>query len=305
MPVRIPEKLPAVSILKEENIFVMDSARAHNQDIRPLKIVVLNLMPIKVTTETDLIRLLSNTPLQVDLTLMKLESHTSKNTPVEHMMAFYRPFSELEKEKSELLTLTTEKAKALYAYRSKTAERFVESVTGELRFLDMPNVVIEVKHEKGKLSASGMDSVEFLISANKGEDPKPISKIASGGELSRIMLALKTVIADKDDIPTMIFDEIDTGVSGRAAQKIGTKLQEISAHRQVLCVTHLSQIAVMADSHLLIEKKTEGERTSTSVTKLDTDGRVREIARIMGGENPSGLMLESAREQLEINRRKM
>lgn len=212
--------------------------------------------------------------------------------------------AELEKEKTDLLTLTTEKAKALYSYRSMTAERFVESVTGELRFLDMPNVVIEVKHEKGKLSASGMDSVEFLISANKGEDPKPISKIASGGELSRIMLALKTVIADKDDIPTMIFDEIDTGVSGRAAQKIGIKLQEISAHRQVLCVTHLSQIAVMADSHLLIEKKTEGERTSTSVTKLDADGRVREIARIMGGENPSDLMLDSAREQLEINRRK-
>ncbi|MCQ2254174.1 MAG: homoserine O-succinyltransferase [Bacteroidaceae bacterium] len=106
MPVRIPEKLPAVSILKEENIFVMDSARAHNQDIRPLKIVVLNLMPIKVTTETDLIRLLSNTPLQVDLTLMKLESHTSKNTPVEHMMAFYRPFSELEKEKFDGMIIT-------------------------------------------------------------------------------------------------------------------------------------------------------------------------------------------------------
>jgi len=212
--------------------------------------------------------------------------------------------AELEKEKSELLMLTTEKAKALYSYRSQTAERFVASVTEELKFLDMPNVVIQVRHEKGKLSASGMDSVEFLISANKGEDPKPISKIASGGELSRIMLALKTVIADKDDIPTMIFDEIDTGVSGRAAQKIGIKLQEISSHRQVLCVTHLSQIAVMADSHLLIEKKTEGDRTSTSVTKLDTDGRVREIARIMGGENTSDLMLESAREQLEISRRK-
>ena len=168
----------------------------------------------------------------------------------------------------------------------------------------MPNVVLEVKHEKGKLSSNGMDSVEFLISANKGETPKSISKIASGGELSRIMLALKTVIADKDDIPTLIFDEIDTGVSGRAAQKIGIKLQEISEHRQVLCVTHLPQMAVMADNHLLIKKETVDGRTVTDVIRLDDEGRAGEVARIMSGENPSELMMQNAREQLMLNKRK-
>ncbi len=143
-----------------------------------------------------------------------------------------------------------------------------------------------------------MDSIEFLISANLGEEPKPISKIASGGELSRIMLSLKNVIADKDDIPTMIFDEIDTGVSGRAAQKIGIKLAEIGKIRQVLCVTHLSQIAIYADEHLLIEKNTVEDRTITDVQILDFDGRVREVARIMGGDNITELMLKNAEEQI-------
>ena len=194
----------------------------------------------------------------------------------------------------------TERAKALYEYREKVAARFVERVTSELEFLNMSGVIISVKHEKGKLTVNGMDTVEFLISANKGEEPKPISKIASGGELSRIMLAIKSVIADKDSIPTMIFDEIDTGVSGKAAQKIGIKLRSIGRVRQVICVTHLSQIAVMADHHLMIEKGVVGDRTETNVTELDMDGRIAEIARIMGGEDPSGLMLENAR--AEINK---
>ncbi|MBQ8928276.1 MAG: DNA repair protein RecN [Oscillospiraceae bacterium] len=204
----------------------------------------------------------------------------------------------LEAQKAELLADVTEKARALSDYRAQTAERFVERVSEELRFLDMPNVVLSVEQEKGKLTIQGRDNVTFLISANKGEIPRPISKIASGGELSRIMLALKSVIADRDRIPTLIFDEIDTGVSGKAAQKIGIKLREISRQRQVLCVTHLSQIAVMADTHYMIEKHDEGERTVTQVHRLDTEGRVDEIARIMGGENPSELMLENAREEL-------
>ena len=177
-------------------------------------------------------------------------------------------------------------------------EELLHKVTAELEFLNMSGVVIAVRHEKGKLTVNGMDSVEFLISANKGEEPKPISKIASGGELSRIMLALKSVIADKDSIPTMIFDEIDTGVSGKAAQKIGIKLRQIGKVRQVICVTHLSQIAVMADDHLMIEKKIVGDRTETSVTKLDLAGRTAEIARIMGGDHPSALMLENAEAEL-------
>lgn len=202
-------------------------------------------------------------------------------------------------EKDKLLHAVTDKAKALSAHRKKTAEDFVLRVTEELRFLDMPDVVLKFKHETGKLTINGMDTLEFLISANKGEEPKPIAKIASGGELSRIMLALKSVIADKDFVPTMIFDEIDTGVSGRAAQKIGIKLREISKIRQVLCVTHLSQLAVMADNHLLIEKKTENDRTTTSVNVLEQDERIKEIARIMGGENPSELILKSAEEELK------
>lgn len=204
----------------------------------------------------------------------------------------------LSDEKDRLLHEVTEKAKRLSEHRSETAKRFVSQVTEELKFLDMPNVVIEVSQQKGKLTVNGMDSIEFLISANRGETPKPIAKIASGGELSRIMLALKSVIAEKDSIPTMIFDEIDTGVSGRAAQKIGIKIKQISRIRQVLCVTHLSQLAVMADEHLLIEKNVVDDRTVTSVTPLDFDGRIKEIARIMGGENPSETMLKSAEEEL-------
>lgn len=205
----------------------------------------------------------------------------------------------LSSRKDELLRTVTDQARQLYNYREETAKKFADCVTSELEFLNMAGVIIRARHEKGKLTANGMDSVEFLISANKGEEPKPISKIASGGELSRIMLALKSVIADKDSIPTMIFDEIDTGVSGKAAQKIGIKLREIGRVRQVICVTHLSQIAVMADNHLMIEKKITGDRTETNVTQLDLDGRISEIARIMGGDNPSQLMLDNARAEIE------
>lgn len=206
--------------------------------------------------------------------------------------------SKLSDKKDKLLHTVTDRAKALYDYREKLSEKFAHRVTEELEFLNMPNVLIKVKHEKGKLTVNGMDTVEFMISANVGEEPKSISKIASGGELSRIMLALKSVIAAKDSIPTMIFDEVDTGVSGKAAQKIGIKLREIGKVRQVICVTHLSQIAVVADNHLMIEKKVIDERTETHVTQLDFNGRKQEIARIMGGENPSKLMLDTAEEEL-------
>ena len=206
---------------------------------------------------------------------------------------------ELIIKRDDLLRKVTEQAKMLYDYRESLAERFTKQVTAELEFLNMEGVVIKVRHDKGKLTVNGMDSVEFLISANKGEETRPISKIASGGELSRIMLALKSVIADKDSIPTMIFDEIDTGVSGKAAQKIGIKLREIGKVRQVICVTHLSQIAVMADNHLLIDKQIVGDRTETHVIQLDLDGRVSEVARIMGGDSPSSLMLDNARAEIK------
>ncbi|MBQ8965234.1 DNA repair protein RecN [Ruminococcus sp.] len=201
-------------------------------------------------------------------------------------------------EKNRLLAEVSHKAKTLSDHRKAAAERFVSQVTEELEFLNMPNVKLVVDQQAGKLTLNGMDNIEFLISANLGEEPRPIAKIASGGELSRIMLALKNVIAEKDSIDTLIFDEIDTGVSGRAAQKIGLKLRQISRHRQVLCVTHLAQIAVMADNHLLIEKNIVGERTATSVRRLDHEGRKYEIARIMGGDNITELMLENADELL-------
>ena len=201
-------------------------------------------------------------------------------------------------EREHLLAQVSEKAKKLSAARSQAAERFSKQVEEELNFLDMPGVKIGVAMEKGKLTAAGMDTVEFMISTNKGEGMKPMSKIASGGELSRIMLALKNVIAEKDDIHTLIFDEIDTGVSGRAAQKIGIKLKSVSKNQQVLCVTHLSQLAVMADNHLLIEKQTREGRTFTSVHKLDFEQRKREIARIMVGENITDTALMNAEEML-------
>lgn len=212
--------------------------------------------------------------------------------------------NELNRQQTELLTLVSKKAKVLSDFRRKAGERFISRVTEELEFLNMPKVKLAVDQKPGKLTLNGMDTIEFLISANIGEEPKPIAKIASGGELSRIMLALKNVIADKDSIGTLIFDEIDTGVSGKAAQKIGMKLGEISEIRQVLCVTHLSQIAVMADNHLLIEKNIVNDRTSTTVKSLSFEERKYEIARIMGGDNISELMLENAQQLIEKYSRK-
>lgn len=201
-------------------------------------------------------------------------------------------------EKNALLIEVSGKAKSLSQKRREAAELLSSKIENELKFLDMPNVKLEISQTLGKLTSSGMDTMELLISVNAGEPPKPIAKIASGGELSRIMLAIKNVTAEKDDVPTMIFDEIDTGVSGKAAQKIGVKLREISRNRQVLCVTHLAQIAAMADSHLYIEKTTKDNRTFTEVTVLDEDSRVGEIARIIGGDNITDSTLETAREQL-------
>lgn len=218
---------------------------------------------------------------------------------LEQMQSDTAEIQQLKAEKAQLLEQVSAQAKALSEYRKSVLERFETEVGEQLAFLNMPNVVLTGRHTTGKLTIHGMDNLEFLISANKGEAPRPLARIASGGELSRIMLALKCVIADRDNIPTLIFDEIDTGVSGKAAQKIGMKLREVGQIHQVLCVTHLSQIAVMADHHLMIEKQTEYGRTETHVMPLDQSGRVYEIARIMGGENPSELLLQTAREELE------
>ncbi len=203
---------------------------------------------------------------------------------------------ELTAERDRILHEVSEKAKALSRLRESTAEKFTEQVEAELSFLNMPDVRISADIKHGKLTEKGLDSVEFLISTNKGEEMRPMSRIASGGELSRIMLALKSVISEKDDIHTLIFDEIDTGVSGRAAQKIAVKLKQVSEHQQVICVTHLSQLAAMADSHLLIEKSSDGTRTYTAVNKLDLEQRKQEIARIMVGSSITDTALKNAEE---------
>ena len=227
-----------------------------------------------------------------------IEKYTLAQNEAAELIDNTEEIKRLTAERTELLKEVSAKAKALSQKRREAADLLSSKIENELKFLDMPNVKLEISQELGKLTSSGMDSMEILISVNAGEPPKPIAKIASGGELSRIMLAIKNVTAEKDDVPTMIFDEIDTGVSGKAAQKIGVKLREISRNRQVLCVTHLSQIAVMADSHLFIEKKTKNNRTFTEVALLDDEARAGEIARIIGGDNITGSTLEAAKEQL-------
>lgn len=200
----------------------------------------------------------------------------------------------LSEERGRLLHRVTELARQLTAHRQKLAEEFSRRVGEELAYLNMPRVKLSVDLVQGKLTPNGMDRAEFLISANPGEPPKPIAQIASGGELSRMMLALKAVLAARDAIPTLIFDEIDTGVSGKAAQKIGMKLRQLSAHHQVICVTHLAQLATQAQHHLLIEKHSTEDSTHTEVTVLDHAQRIAEIARIMGGDDNSELLLQTA-----------
>ena len=205
---------------------------------------------------------------------------------------------ELKIKYSKKLVEAENLAKILSEKRKKEAEIFCEKVCDELRFLDMPSVQFLVDFKEIDLCENGIDSVEFLISANVGEIPKPIAKIASGGELSRIMLALKTVLADKDKIPTMIFDEIDAGVSGRAALKVASKLKDVSNGKQVLCVTHLAQLMSYADSHYLIEKAVRNEKTYTGVTLLDLEGRKKEIARITSGGEITQTQLDNALEMI-------
>ena len=189
-------------------------------------------------------------------------------------------------------------ARKLSDTRKKTAEDFSRKVCDELRYLDMPHIEFLVDFKEVELCENGIDFAEFLISANVGEIPKPLTKIASGGELSRVMLALKTIMADKDKISTMIFDEIDTGVSGRAATKVASKLKQVAAGKQVLCVTHLAQLMAYADNHYLIEKSARNEKTYTEVTLLDREGRMREIARITGGGIIEEIQLKNAEEML-------
>lgn len=205
---------------------------------------------------------------------------------------------ELQKQEKEALAETETAACKLTESRKTAGEKLSNAICSELEFLDMPNVRFVVKCSDIGLTENGKDEIEFLISANAGEEPKPLAKIASGGELSRIMLAIKNVLAETDGVDTMIFDEIDTGVSGRAAQKIAMKLRSASKGRQVICVTHLAQIAAQGDVHLYISKSVSDGKTYTNIKSLIEEERVAEIARIMGGMEITKLQLESAREML-------
>lgn len=291
--------MPELSLLCER----LDSAKIEIQDIsQELDSILgkLNVDPKRFDwlnqRSDELRRICKKYGPTLDAVLKTLDDSKQELSELE---GSEQDLSKLEAQKNELLTVVSKKALELSGFRKKAAERFIEQVTGELEFLNMPNVKLVVDLKQGKLTLKGMDSVEFLISANLGEQPRPLAKIASGGELSRIMLALKNVIAEKDSIGTLIFDEIDTGVSGRAAQKIGLKLGQIARLRQVLCVTHLAQIAVMADNHILIEKNIVGERTVTTVRTLAPDERKTEIARIMGGDSITPLLLENAQQLID------
>ncbi|WP_458407626.1 DNA repair protein RecN [Anaerotignum sp.] len=230
---------------------------------------------------------------------------------VEAVLAFYDKIAEeldfLANSNEKVMELLTEKekeqkkliayAETLTARRKDTAEQVAEQIENALRDMEMKDARFHIQiDEKVDWTADGKDKVEFLISANAGENLKPLAKIASGGEMSRVMLALKTVLVDADDIGTFIFDEIDTGVSGRTARKVGEKMRFLGGKRQILCITHLPQIAAMADSHFLIEKENVEGQTITHVTPLEGEGSVREVARLMGGSDVTETTLAAARE---------
>ena len=224
----------------------------------------------------------------------ELEMIQSSQERVEH----------LQKEQRRLYTLAREKAEALTQTRLKAFDELNKRISGTLDFLNMPGVRMTLRHSRGPLASHGQDSIEFYISTNPGEAPKPLAKIASGGELSRITLAIKNAMADKDAVPTVIYDEIDSGVSGKAASRIGEVLRQSAEGHQILCITHTAQIAALADCHLLIQKNITNERTYPEIHPLDENGRVEALARLISGDHVTELSLANAREMLGRNAEK-
>ena len=218
----------------------------------------------------------------------ELEMIQSSQERVEH----------LQKEQRRLYTLAREKAELLTQTRLRAFEELNKRISDTLDFLNMPGVRMTLRHTRGPLASHGQDSIEFYISTNPGEAPKPLAKIASGGELSRISLAIKNAMADKDAVPTVIYDEIDSGVSGKAASRIGEVLRQSAEGHQILCITHTAQIAALADCHLLIQKNITNERTYTEIHPLDENGRVEALARLISGDHVTELSLANAREML-------
>ena len=208
-------------------------------------------------------------------------------------------YDALQAEKLRLYAKAREKAEVLTQTRLKAFEELNTRISGTLDFLNMPGVRMTLRHTRGPLASHGQDSVEFYISTNPGEAPKPLAKIASGGELSRITLAIKNAMADKDAVPTVIYDEIDSGVSGKAAGRIGEVLRQSAQEHQILCITHTAQIAALADCHLLIQKNVSNERTYTEIHPLDENGRVEALARLISGDHVTELSRANAREMLQ------
>ena len=222
----------------------------------------------------------------------ELELIQSSQERVEHLQA----------EQHRLYVLAREKAETLTQTRLKAFEELNKRISGTLDFLNMPGVRMTLHHARGPLASHGQDSIEFYISTNPGEAPKPLAKIASGGEMSRITLAIKNAMADKDAVPTVIYDEIDSGVSGKAASRIGEVLRQSAEGHQILCITHTAQIAALADCHLLIQKNIANERTYTEIHPLDEDGRVDALAHLISGDHVTELSRANAREMLEQTR---
>ena len=218
---------------------------------------------------------------------------------LEQIQSSQQRYDHLQAEKRRLFAVAREKAEALTRTRLHAFDELNRRISGTLDFLNMPGVRMTLNHTRGPLASHGQDSVEFYISTNPGEAPKPLAKIASGGELSRITLAIKNAMADKDAVPTVIYDEIDSGVSGKAASRIGEVLRQSAQGHQILCITHTAQIAALADCHLQIQKNVTNERTYTEIHPLDTEGRVEALARLISGDHVTELSRANAREMLE------
>lgn len=299
------KELGAVSDVDSDIKAVYDKAEALNDSVEVVKDALLDKINSIEFEPEELNRIEERLDLYYTFSNKYGETEQDMlyylDEAVKKRAAFENSEEELEKlnvRYDDIFNQTVALAQKLTDLRKSTAEKLGNEICKQLEFLDMPKIKFTTSFEKGNLSANGWDKIEFLIATNVGETAKPLAKIASGGELSRIMLAIKSIIAQKDSIDTLIFDEIDTGVSGKASRKIGLKLKELGAFTQVVCVTHSAQIASVADSHFLIEKNVQNDRTYTNVTVLDYDGRKNELARIMGGINATESLLKSAEELL-------
>ncbi len=231
--------------------------------------------------------------------ILEFEQNAKKELSLIESSAKY--LDELYEKQDKLYTQAKNLAQKLSDTRINAFEHFNTEILQALSFLNMPGIKLSLVHTAGTLTSMGQDTIEFYISANVGETPKPLAKIASGGELSRIMLAIKSALADKDDIQSIIYDEIDTGVSGLAAARIGEKLKQTSKGRQIICITHTAQIAARADVHLLIEKNVKKERTYTDIKKLTEEQRVKALAMMISGDNITDIALENAKQMLKNN----